>query len=67
MYLIDLGISPFVQTFKDQTPVHGSVLNLQMRMFKYFVKDASHGMRPIHDNIFVAQQWTKADRVKNKY
>ena len=67
MYLIDLGISPFIQTFKDQTPVHGSVLNLQMRMFLYFVKDCSHGMRPVHDNIFVDQPWTKADRVKNRY
>jgi hypothetical protein len=53
MFLIELGISPFLKTFKDQTPVHGSVLNLQMRMFLYFVKDASHGMPPVHDNVYV--------------
>lgn len=67
MFLVDLGISPFIKTFKDQTPAHAAVVNLQMKMFLYFVKDSSHGIHPVHDNVYVEQNWKKADRVNNKY
>jgi hypothetical protein len=36
-------------------------------MFLYFVKDSSHGLRPVHDNVYIEQSFTKADRIKNKY
>ena len=68
MYLIDLGISPFIKSFKDMTPAHAAVLNWEnINLFLYFVKNSRHGMPPAHDNVNIEQNWKKADRVNNKY
>jgi ankyrin repeat protein len=67
IFLIDLGFSPFMKISSEQTPVHGAVLHLQERIFCYFVKNSSHGLPPVHKNVYKSSKCSLDDLNKNKY